>query len=246
MGAWLTIPSTVSAEAVARVGFDYVCIDLQHGGIDAQMSIAMTQAVAYGGGHAIARVPWNEPGVIGKLLDAGADGLIVPMVNSADEARAVVRAMRYPPHGMRSYGPYMPAMRFDDYHAIANDRVAVIPMIETAEAISQIDEILSVPGIDAIYVGPSDLSISLGLKPINNDGEAAFDDALAVIVAACQRHGIVPGIHSTPALVQRRLEQGFRMITVNSDALAIRNGLKADLATARGASAAVGTSAAVY
>ena len=180
------------------------------------------------------RVPWNEPGIIGKTLDAGAHGVIVPMVNTREQAEAVVRAVRYAPDGARSWGPVLAATRHADYRSWAGEHIAVIPMIETTEAISNIDDILSVPGIDAIYVGPADLSLTLGLEPGNNDGIGAFDDALATIVAACGRHGVVPGIHSTGALVPRRREQGFRMITVTSDGLAVRAGFASELGAARG------------
>jgi 4-hydroxy-2-oxoheptanedioate aldolase len=235
LGAWLTIPSTVSAETAGRAGFDYVCVDNQHGVSDYQVTVTMMQAILLGGGTPIVRVPWNEPGIIGKMLDAGAEGVIVPMVNSAAEAQAVVTACRYPPLGMRSFGPVLVMARVPDHTNVANTRTAVIPMIETGEALNNLDEILSVPGIDAIYVGPADLSLSLGLPPGNNDGQATFDDALATIVAACNRHGVVPGMHSSGALAERRLEQGFRMLTVSGDLLAMRGAMSAELAQARGA-----------
>jgi len=246
LGVWLSIPSIISAETGARVGYDYVCIDNQHGVNDYQTTVAMAQAVVLGGGTPICRVPWNEPGIIGKMLDAGIEGIIVPMVNSVAEAQAVVRAGRYAPIGARSFGPVIAGMRRSNHFDWAGDGIALIPMIETVEAISNLDDILAVPGIDAIYVGPADLSITLGLKPGNNDGEAKFDDALATIVKGCQNAGIVPGIHSTAALVERRLEQGFRMITVTSDALAMRSSLVADLATARGAKPGAAKSGAMY
>jgi 4-hydroxy-2-oxoheptanedioate aldolase len=245
LGVWLTIPSVVSAEAAARSGYDYVCIDTQHGAIDYQVSISMTQAILLGGGHPIARVPWNEPGIIGKTLDAGIEGVIVPMVNTVDQCEAVVQAARYPPLGARSYGPALAGMRRPDHHGWSTDGIAVIPMIETVEAMRNLDDILSVPGIDAIYVGPADLSSSLGLKPQNNDGDKLFDDAVAMIAATCHRKGVVPGIHTTAPLVAKRIEQGYRMITVTSDALAMRASLVADLATARGA-APTGESKSMY
>jgi 4-hydroxy-2-oxoheptanedioate aldolase len=247
-GVWLTIPSTVSAEVAARSKYDYVCIDTQHGAIDYQTSVAMTQAIVLGGGHPIARVPWNEPGIIGKTLDAGIEGVIVPMVNTVSQAEAVVHASRYPPLGSRSYGPVMAGLRRSDHHAWAPDGIAVIPMIETVEAMNNLDSILAVPGIDAIYVGPADLSSSLGLKPQNNDGEKLFDDALVMIANACKRAGVIPGIHTTAPLVARRVEQGYRMITVTSDMLAMRAQLNADLAVARGAtsSAPAGASGSMY
>jgi 4-hydroxy-2-oxoheptanedioate aldolase len=239
-GVWLAMPSAVSAEAAARVGYDYVCIDTQHGAIDYQMSVTMTQAILLGGGHPVARVPWNEPGIIGKMLDAGLQGVIVPMVNTASQAEAVVQSSRYPPLGSRSFGPVMSGMREVNYHALSGGTVAVIPMIETVEAMQNLDAILSVPGIDAIYVGPADLSASLGLKPQNNDDEPKFMEALEYIVAGCRKAGVVPGIHATAALVAKRIEQGFQMITVTSDVLAMRGLLAADLATARGSVSAPG------
>jgi 4-hydroxy-2-oxoheptanedioate aldolase len=242
-GAWLTMPSTISAEVAARTKFDYVCLDTQHGAIDYQTSIAMAQAIVLGGGHPIARVPWNEPGIIGKTLDAGIDGVIVPMVNTVAEAEAVVQATRYPPRGSRSFGPVIAGLRRSNYHGWANDGVAVIPMIETVEALRNLDAILAVPGIDAIYVGPADLSASLGLRPQNNDGEKIFDEALTTIAAACKRAGVVPGIHASAQLAARRVEQGYQMITVTSDMLAMRSQLGADLAVARGSAPPQGTAA---
>lgn len=252
IGVWLTIPSSECAETVARIGFDYCCMDLQHGVLDYQSSVAMIQAVTMVGGSPIARVPWNEPGIVGKLLDAGAHGVVVPMVNSPAEAASVVRAVRYPPLGARSYGPVMAGMRESGYDRWSNDHVAVIPMIETREAVASIDSILAVPGIDAIYVGPADLSLSLGLRPQNNDGEALFDDALAAVIAACNRAGVVAGIHATPELTTRRLEQGFRMVTMTNEIIAMRVGLAGGLAACRGpvtpSSAAAGarSGAAIY
>jgi 4-hydroxy-2-oxoheptanedioate aldolase len=234
LGFWLSVPSFVSAEIAARQPVDYVCIDTQHGAIDYPSAASMLQAIELAGGEPIVRVPWNEPGIIGKMLDAGAHGVVVPMVNTREQAEAVVRSARYAPDGSRSWGPVMAGMRHADNRTWAADNIAVIPMIETVEAISNLDDILSVPGVDAIYVGPADLSISLGLEPYANDGNPVFDDALATIVAACGRHAVVPGIHATGPLTPRRREQGFRMITVTSDALAMRAGYESELAAARG------------
>ena len=240
LGAWLTVPSPVSAEAVARVGFDYVCTDTQHGAVDYQVAVHTIQAVILGGSRPIVRVPWNEPGIIGKMLDAGAEAIVVPMVNTADQARAVVRACRYPPLGERSFGPVMASLRSTTYTADANIRVAAIPMIETVEAVGNLDDILQTPGITAVYVGPADLSLSLGLPPGNNDGDPHFDDALIRIVKLCHEAGVVAGIHSTAALTQRRLDQGFRMVTVASDLLSMRTRMADELAEARGGSGAPG------
>ncbi len=236
LGFWLSVPGFVAAEIAARQPVDYVCIDTQHGVIDYQASASMIQAIELAGGTPIVRVPWNEPGIIGKSLDAGAHGVIVPMVNTREQAEAVVRSARYAPEGSRSWGPVMAGMRHTDNREWAGANIAVIPMIETAEAISNLDEILSVPGIDAIYVGPADLAISLGLGPSGNEGNPLFDDALSTIIDGCHRHGVVPGIHSTGTLTPLRREQGFRMITVTSDALALRAGYASELAAARSGS----------
>jgi 4-hydroxy-2-oxoheptanedioate aldolase len=234
LGIWLSIPSTVSAEIAARQPVSYVCVDNQHGVADYLVTASMFQAIELAGNVPIARVPWNEPGIIGKLLDAGAHGVIVPMVNTREQAEAVVRSVRYAPEGSRSWGPLLTGMRHPDYRGWAAENVAAIAMIETAEALGNLDDILSVPGIDAVYVGPADLSISLGLGPYGNDGTPVFDEALAKIVDACERHGVVPGIHATGALTARRRSQGFRMITVTGDNLAIAIGVAAELAAAAG------------
>ena len=235
LGGWLAIPSAFSAEIVARCDFDYVCVDTQHGLNDYSDSWKMLQAVNLGSATPLVRVPWNEPGVIGKSLDAGARGIIVPMVNTRTEAEAAVRACRYAPEGSRSFGPAR-VLRQEgpDYYAHANVDVAVIPMIETAEAVENVDDILSVPGVDAAYVGPSDLSLTLGLPPGNNDGNDAFDEALAAIVAGCVRHGVVAGCHTSAELCQRRIQQGFGMITITSDVVALTRALDDEMRRARG------------
>ena len=233
LGGWLTIPSSVSAEITALAEFDYVCVDTQHGAIEYSDAVSMIQAILLGGSSPIVRVPWNEPGIIGKMLDAGAHGVIVPMVNSVAEAEAVVRACRYAPDGARSFGPALAAPRVDgSYVDWARDNVAVIPMIETVQAIEVLDDILAVEGIDAVYVGPADLSLTLGLPPGNNDDQASFTEALARIVSCCGRADVVAGIHSTGSLTPKRLATGFRMVTVTSDAVALRRGLADEAARA--------------
>lgn len=234
LGLWAGIPSSMAAESLARSGVAYVCCDNQHGLIDYQASVGMIQGILVGGSNPIARAPWNEPGIIGKLLDAGAQGVIVPMVNSAEEAQAAVDACCYPPLGARSWGPSGAAPRLDDYFTASADQVATIVMVETVQALNNVDAIVNTPGVDAVYVGPADLSISLGLPPGNNDDDAEFTEALHTIVAACQNAGVVPGIHSSGSLTPLRLEQGFRMITVTADNVAMNVGVQAELARARG------------
>ena len=245
LGGWLAIPSSVTAEAVARCGFDYVCIDTQHGPIDYADSVPMIQAILLGGSSPIVRVPRNEPGIIGKSLDAGAHGVIIPMVNTAAEAEEATSATRYAPRGVRSWGPTVAGLRHD-YFNWEPGNVACIPMIETTEALSNLDEILAVPGIDAIYVGPADLSITLGLPPGNNDGKKAFDEALSFILERCAAHNIIAGIQSTGALTPKRVAAGFRMVTVATDLLAALMGINAELALARGEGPSTGSESSLY
>lgn len=233
-GGWLSIANTFTAEVMAHQGFDWLCIDMQHGVVDYQAAVAMLQVI--GGTETVpfVRVPWNEPGIIGKVLDAGAMGVIIPMVNSPEEARQAVGACRYYPEGYRSFGPTRAAYYAGaDYFAGANREVACIPMIETRQALERLDEILAVPGIDAVYVGPADLSITLGLPPrMDNEGE--FEAARLRIAAACRERGIVAGIHANAGLAAKHAAAGFQMITVSGDAGALAAQAAADLRQARG------------
>ncbi|GIX48602.1 MAG: 2,4-dihydroxyhept-2-ene-1,7-dioic acid aldolase [Candidatus Tectimicrobiota bacterium] len=219
LNGWLSIPSAFAAEVMAHQGFDSLTIDLQHGVIDYQTAVSMLQAIATTPVVPLVRVPWNEPALIMKLLDAGAYGVICPMVNSAEQAEALVQACKYPPRGYRSWGPVRALLYAGtDYAEHANDELLVIPMIETATALAQLDAILSVPGIDAVYVGPSDLSLALGRAPRLDQSDPEVVAAQQQIVAACQRHGIVAGIHNaTVEYAQQMIAAGYRFITVASD-----------------------------
>ncbi len=234
LGLWVSTDSASTAEVVAVPDVDYVSIDMQHGLIDYSGALNVMRSLSATDATIICRVPWNEPGIIGKVLDAGAMGVIIPMVNTVEQAEAAIAACRYAPSGSRSHGPVRAAhVNGPNYPATANERVACIPMIETAEAVGNLDAILDVDGIDAVYVGPADLSLTLGLAPAGDHDDAAFVEALDTIVAACASRGIVAGIHANPGLTQKRLAQGFRMVTVTSDLLALASGLANDLATAR-------------
>jgi 4-hydroxy-2-oxoheptanedioate aldolase len=219
LGAWLMIPSAFSAEIIAHAGFDWVCVDMQHGVIDYSQMVAMLQAVAYTNVTPLVRVPWNEPGIIGKTLDAGARGVIIPMVNSRADAERAVQACRYAPAGARSFGPVRANYSAGfDYFARANDDVLCIVMVETRDAVTHVDDILAVPGIDAVYVGPADLSVTLGLPPAPDQDAASFNDALARILDSCAKHGVVPGIAGNQKTAPKRVEQGFRLVEVAADA----------------------------
>ncbi|MEM7273822.1 MAG: aldolase/citrate lyase family protein [Actinomycetota bacterium] len=235
IGLWLGAADPVTVEQLGAVGFDYACLDVQHGLIDYPNVVPALTALGASPTIPLARAPWNEPGSIGKLLDAGVMGVVIPMVNTVAEAEAAVSACRYAPAGSRSWGPTRAAAALGGgYFDEANEQIACIPMIETTTALENLDDIVKVEGIDAIYVGPADLSISLGLRPGADNSDPSFQDAIGHIVSACVANGIAPGIHSTPGLVQTRLEQGFRMVTATSDLQAATSGASRDLATARG------------
>jgi len=232
LGAWITTSSSISAEVAASAGYEYVCLDMQHGLMDYSDTVPMLQALTTGTATPVVRVPENHASHIGKALDAGAMGIIIPMVNTVAQCEAAVAACRYAPDGSRSYGPSrVIGVEGADYFQHANNDVSCIPMIETEEALTNLDDILAVPGVDAIYVGPADLAISQGLAP--GTKEPAFLDALDAIVAACDRHGVVPGIHATPVTARDRLDRGFRMVTVTADLVALRAKLTDDLAFVR-------------
>lgn len=236
LGGWLTIPSSFSAEVFAHAGFDWLCIDMQHGAIDYADAVHLLQAISTTATTPVVRVPWNEPGIIMKALDAGAMGIIVPMVNSRAEAEAAVAACRYAPRGIRSYGPVRAVYYAGrDYFARADQEVACIVMIETKQALAAVDDILSVPGVDAAYVGPADLSVSLGLPPASDHDDPAFTEAIDRVLAACRRHRVVPGAHSgNVTTARKRIEQGFLMVEMCDDAGALARAAAADLRAVRG------------
>jgi len=236
LGAWLFLRDPLLAEAAGLAGYDYVCVDTQHGFTDLDQMATVLHALAGTPAVPVVRVTWNEPGLIGRALDAGALGIIIPMVNSADEARRAVEACRYAPAGSRSFGSLGASTRYGpDYARTANERVACIPMIETRAAVESIDEILAVPGIDAVYVGPADLSLTYGLPPAMDHEGDPFQGALASVVAACERHGVVPGVHANAAFAGARHAAGFRMITVGYDATSAIQALRSDAKSARAA-----------
>jgi len=234
LGAWISLRDPVIAETAASLGFDYVCVDLQHGLNDYDSMANALAAMARTGATPLVRVPWNEPGIIGRVLDAGAAGVIIPMVNSVDEAERAVSACHYWPVGTRSFGPIALGARggFTGIEA-ANEQVLCIPMIETREAVEAIDDILDVPGISAVYIGPADLSITYGLRPGMDQPDEEWNAAIAKVVASCAAHDVIAGVHSAAGLAAKRGEQGFRMITVASDLGSVAAGFGADLRTSR-------------
>ena len=219
INGWLAIPSAFSAEVMAHQGFDSLTVDMQHGVVDYQAAVTMLQAISTTPTIPLARVPWNDPGFTMKVLDAGVFGLICPMINTRADAEALVRACKYPPLGYRSFGPVRASIYAGpDYGERANADILVIPMIETKQAVENIDDILSVPGIDAVYVGPADLSLSLGCAPGLDKTDPPVVDAIRKILAACKRHRIIAGLHNnTVAYAQKMINDGFQFVTIASD-----------------------------
>ena len=219
VNGWLAIPSSISAELMAQSGWDSLCVDLQHGAIDYQTAVAMLQAISTTETVPLVRVPWNDPAIIGKVLDAGAYGVICPMVNTRAQCENFVGACRYAPAGYRSVGPLRAALYGGaDYVKHANATVLTMAMIETREGVENLEAILATPGLDAVYVGPSDLSVSMG-ESAGFDPE--FPEVLAAIrkiAKAAHRHGVVPGIHvGSVAYGKRMFDAGYRFVSYLSD-----------------------------
>jgi 4-hydroxy-2-oxoheptanedioate aldolase len=219
-GVWISTGNTYVAEVLAHAGFDWAVVDMQHGmGISAARAIACFQAMNGTETVPLARVPWNDPIAIQHVLDAGCYGVIVPMVNSYEEAVRAAGACRYAPLGYRSSGPNRARLLGPDYMQRANEELICLVMIETVEALRNLDEICQAPGIDGVYIGPSDLAVSMGLPTIGMDNKHP-DHVAAVqhVLDTARRYGVVAGMHCGSAEeVVRRFEQGFQFCPVGSD-----------------------------
>ncbi len=220
VNGWLAIPSAFAAETMAHQGWDSLTIDMQHGVVDYQVAVTMLQAISTTSVVPLARVPWLDSASIMKVLDAGAYGVVCPMINSRADAEAFVRTCRYPPEGFRSFGPVRAVLYAGaDYFDHANQTVLTIAQIETAEAVDNIEEIVRVPGLDAVYIGPADLAVTLGYKPGFDHTEPTIVAALDKVLAAAESQGLIAGIHNaTPGYARQMIDKGFRMVTVQSDA----------------------------
>jgi 4-hydroxy-2-oxoheptanedioate aldolase len=221
MGAWLTTPDPSIAEYLALCGFDEVTADQQHSTIETNDLTSIFTSIEVRGVVPSTRVPYNDYVAIGKALDLGAQMVIVPMVNNAAEAARAVAAFRYPPRGNRSAGPVRPQ------HVMGGtpkqlERAACVLMVETKDGLANVDKIAATPGVDAIYIGPGDLALGMGLgwdsTSRTRAQNAAHAEAVEHIRKACERHGVTPGIHVGDAETSfRYIEQGFRLLTVASD-----------------------------
>ena len=235
IGAWLSLANTHTAEMLANAGFDWLCVDLQHGLVDYRDLTHMLPAISTTQTTPIVRVSGNDPKEIMKVLDAGAMGVIVPLVNNRAEAAAAIAACMYPPDGGRSFGPIRAALYGGrGYAAEANGEIACIVMIETKESIGNLDEIVTTPGLGGVYIGPSDLALSLGLPPRGDTDEPTHVATVERILAACKAARVPAGIHTSSLdYAKLRLAAGFDFVTLGSDAGFMMAAAAADLAAAR-------------
>jgi 4-hydroxy-2-oxoheptanedioate aldolase len=243
VNGWLAIANSFSAETMAHQGWDSLTIDLQHGVVDYAGMVPMLQAISTTPTVPVVRVPWLEPGIIMKTLDAGAYGVICPMVNTRADAEKLVAYTHYAPQGTRSFGPVRALLYGGaDYPQHANDTIVVFAMIETSQALENLDDILATPGLDAVYIGPSDLSLALGCKPTFDDLDPKAAEAVQHILARAKAHGVVAGIHNgTPEAALKRIGMGFQFVTISSDARLMAAGAQQIVNTMRGGLQAIKT-----
>jgi 4-hydroxy-2-oxoheptanedioate aldolase len=212
--------SVLLAEAYSNFGFDFVLLDNQHGLWDDHSCWLAFQAISRGPAIPVARVNWNDFAAIGRLLDRGALGVVVPMVESAEEARAAAKAVRYPPRGSRSFGPMLARYHGADYDKWIDDEVLLMVQIESALAVERAEEILAVEGVDGCWVGPADLARTMGVDLTTPEGLQAHERALGRVLEACRKTGKIPGIFGGALdITRRRVEQGFRFVTVDDSSV---------------------------
>jgi 4-hydroxy-2-oxoheptanedioate aldolase len=239
-GAWAAIPSAFAAELMCVDGVDYVCIDQQHGLVDYPAALEMLRAIEGRRVVPLTRVPANEAWLIAKALDAGIQGVVVPMVNTRAEAERAVQSCRYAPRGIRSYGPVRSALTMNSRDVtVVGDGVLCFVIIETPQGVAAVDEIAGTPGLDGIYVGPADLALSMGFPPDLDKEEPEHVAAVQQILAACKRHGIVAGIQcgsGRSALHYAKL--GFQFVTFAKDSSLLPAAIEKEIGVVLGRTAA--------
>lgn len=232
---WCSLPGVLQAEAMARLPFEAVCIDMQHGLMGFTDITSMVPTLNGHEKYSIVRVPWNDPGIIGQALDVGSHMLIAPMINSGADAARLVQSAKYPPMGQRSWGSYALSqhggLSKEDYLKTANAITMAVAMVETEEALDNLEAICSTEGLDGIFVGPSDLTISLSkgtrIDPAYEKSQKAFEK----IVKTAARHGLPAGIFGgSPAFVRSSAALGYKFICSNADTALMNDGAKAFLA----------------
>ena len=218
LGAVASFGSYLAAEQLARAGYDFVIVDCQHGNWSDDTALLAFRAISLGGSIPMARVRQNDFYAIGRLLDRGALGVIIPMVNTADEARAAANAVRYPPLGGRSWGPTLASHHGPGYGDWAQEQLFLGVQIESIQAVEQAEAIMAVDGVDACWIGPNDLARSMGVDVATPDGRAAHEAAVLRVLAACQKTHKFAGIDASGEVTARRwLDPGFQFVTITSD-----------------------------
>ena len=227
INGWIEMPSSYSAEVMAHQGWDSLTIDIQHGAVSQSDILQIFQAISTTDVVPMARLNWNEPGQIMKVLDYGAYGIICPMVSNRSQAEKFVQACMYPPKGYRSFGPTRGFMYGgSDYVDHANNEILKIAMIETKEALNELDKIMKTPGLDGVYIGPADLSLAIGEKPgfDKPEGHPTYEQILNILKCA-KKNNIVAGIHNaSPEYAKKMTNIGFQIVTVGSDKIFMSDG----------------------
>lgn len=234
VNGWCGLPSAVTTEIMASSGFDMLTIDLQHGLVDFQTALTMLQAASAFPLPKFIRIPWNEPGIAMKCLDAGVTEIICPTINTAEDARQLVKNTRYPPLGVRSYGPTRATALFEDYPSRADDLVQIFAMIETVEGLENREEILAVEGLSGVYVGPYDLTLSMGFGPTPNPTIPETQKAIRAILKSTHKAGLIAGIHAgSGAMLRHMLDMGFDFVSHSSDTSIFARAVEDALSEAR-------------
>lgn len=235
VGTWICMGNPDVSEQLAMLGFDWLTFDLEHGSMTIPDVQRMMQAMSNTDCIPLARVPVNEPVYFKWVLDAGARGVVVPYVNTREEAIDAVRACKYPPQGIRGCGPRRASRYYSsltEYVKNANEDILIVIMIETQTALDNIDEILSVPGVDAVFVGPTDLSLSLNI--FEQIDHPKFKSAISRILDVCRRHGVAPGMHCSENNINEALSMGFKFCCLNYDDAFLTMGAKLSLQKVKG------------
>jgi 4-hydroxy-2-oxoheptanedioate aldolase len=236
---WLSVSNGFTAEVMARQGFDALVIDMQHGLTDMTNLWPMLQAVSQTDTVPVVRVAWNDPASIMKALDLGAYGMLVPLINTAEDAAKAVAACRYPPVGMRSSGPVR-AVHYGgaDYVAKANDEIVVMGMVETKEGLANLDAICATPGLDCVYIGPSDLAFAIGMTPRPDNPDPAHIATCDRIRDAAHKHGIKAAMHcASAAFAAGAVKRGFDLVMLTSDLACMVAGVRKQLDDLKAATA---------
>lgn len=223
VGSWIQIPHPVCAEIMAHAGFDFLCVDIEHGIVDIETVSNLFRAIEATNKDVVpmVRLPGNDYSITRRYIDAGAKGIFVPMVNSREDAEEAVRSAKYPPEGERGVGfcrANLYGIKFDQYIKKANDDILIVAQIEHVKAVENIEEILTTPGIDGVFIGPYDLSASMGIPGELNHVD--MQDAMEKVLESCKKHNVAAGLHViSPQIeeVNKRLEQGYRLIAYSLD-----------------------------